>query len=275
MEKAFAVPVCFWLCGAAFGSSLSSDGRIGRVVDCKGIVTIKPVMHARWTSVSVGLPIEPGDWVRTDGRGANAVRVRMGGQAELILGPGAMAELGNSDMARLIRGEAEVSVPEGKKFELRAPGGEALSVVGTTVFRVRNGKLGRLEREPKWLAYFKGTLTTEPLGSLVANVEGRNVPLTVGYHKVTVDIRDQIARTVIEESFVNHTDARLEGVFRFPLPPDASISGFGMWIGDELVGADIVEKQRAREIYETILREKRDPGLLEWMGGNIFRLFTF
>ena len=109
----------------------------------------------------------------------------------------------------------------------------------------------------------------------MAKVDGRNAPLTVGYHKVTVDIRDQIARTVIEESFVNHTDGRLEGVFYFPLPQDASISGFGMWIGDELVEADVVEKQRAREIYETILRERRDPGLLEWSGGNIFKARVF
>ncbi len=97
------------------------------------------------------------------------------------------------------------------------------------------------------------------------------MPLHVGYHKVTVEIRDQIARTTIEESFVNNTNGVLEGQFHFPLPQDASISGFGMWVGDQLVEADIVEKQRAREIYETILREKRDPGLLEWTGGNIFK----
>ncbi len=101
------------------------------------------------------------------------------------------------------------------------------------------------------------------------------MPLTVGYHKVKVEIRDQIARTTIEESFVNHTKTTLEGVFHFPLPQDASISGFGMWINGELVEADVVEKQRAREIYETILREKRDPGLLEWSGGNIFKARVF
>jgi hypothetical protein len=48
-----------------------------------------------------------------------------------------------------------------------------------------------------------------------------------------------------------------------------------MWIGDNLVEADVVEKQRAREIYETILRERRDPGLLEWSGGNIFKARVF
>ena len=64
-------------------------------------------------------------------------------------------------------------------------------------------------------------------------------------------------------------------MFYFPLPQDASISGFGMWIGNDLVEADVVEKQRAREIYETILREKKDPGLLEWTGGNLFKARVF
>ncbi|MHC5040513.1 MAG: VIT domain-containing protein, partial [Planctomycetota bacterium] len=63
--------------------------------------------------------------------------------------------------------------------------------------------------------------------------------------------------------------------FYFPLPQDASISGFAMWIGGELVEADVVEKQRAREIFETILRERRDPALLEWAGGNIFKARVF
>src|SRR5207244_11732893 len=134
----------------------------------------------------------------------------------------------------------------------------------------RNPKLRLLGKEPLWLKGFKGATANESIGSLVAKVDGRSEPLSVGYHKVTVDIRDQIARTTIEESFVNHTNVTLEGVFQFPLPQDASIAEFGMWIGNELVMADVVEKQRAREIYEQIKREKRDPGLLEWSGGNIF-----
>ena len=163
-------------------------------------------------------------------------------------------------------------MPKENKLTVRGPDGATTAVEGTKVFRVQRDKakkqdvLVALAKEPKWLLGFKGATGNESLGSLVAKVDGRNVPLTVGYHKVTVDIRDQIARTTIEESFVNHTDAVLEGVFYFPLPQDASISGFGMWIGDELVEADVVEKQRAREIYETILREKRDPGPARMVG---------
>ena len=56
---------------------------------------------------------------------------------------------------------------------------------------------------------------------------------------------------------MNSTSDRLEGVFRFPLPADASISGFGMWIGSEYVEADVVERERARQIYQDILRRKK------------------
>ncbi len=48
-----------------------------------------------------------------------------------------------------------------------------------------------------------------------------------------------------------------------------------MWIGGELVEADVVEKARARQIYEDILRRKKDPGLLEWQGGNLFKARVF
>ena len=49
---------------------------------------------------------------------------------------------------------------------------------------------------PVWLTGFEGTSNNESLGSLIVNLpDGRNVPLTVGYHKVSVEIRDQIART--------------------------------------------------------------------------------
>ena len=68
---------------------------------------------------------------------------------------------------------------------------------------------------------------------------------------------------------------RAEGEFYFPLPQDASIAGFGMWIGDRLVEANVVEKQRARAIFETFLSRRLDPGLLEWTGGNLFKARVF
>ena len=254
--------------------TLTEDGRIGKVNDVQGIVTVKPVLHERWTPVRERLVLKPGDWLRTDARGANAAALRLVKNTGVILGPKTLVELIGPKQIRLIEGAIEITAA-GAAIELLGPGPEKISVRGKQLYRVEKQQLVQVAKEPAWLLGFKGSTANESLGSLVATVDGRNVPLTVGYHKVNVDIRDQIARTVIEESFVNHTDAVLEGVFHFPLPADASISGFGMWIGEQYVEADVVEKQRAREIYETILREQRDPGLLEWSGGNLFKARVF
>jgi hypothetical protein len=264
--------------------SLTEDGRIGKVTDVQGLVALQPPLAARWTPVCGPLVLKPGDWVRTETRGANAVRLALSSQAELTLGPGGLIELESPNRIRVHAGELQVKLPAGsgksitllgagdQREELRY-GEERVAVV----FRRRDAdaQLVKVKNTPQWLAGFEGSTSDESLGSLIATVDGRSVPLSVGYHKVTVDIRDQIARTVVEESFVNHSNGRLEGVFYFPLPADASISGFGMWIGNELVEADVVEKQRAREIYETILRERRDPGLLEWTSGNLFKARVF
>jgi Flp pilus assembly protein TadD len=255
--------------------TLTEDGRIGKVNDVQGIVSLKPVLHERWTPVHEHLVLRPGDWVRTDARGANAAALRLVKQTGLILGPKTLVELLGPKRIRLVEGEIEIAATAAAPIELLGPDKQVLTVKEKKLVRLHKQELVTLVKEPAWLRGFKGTTTNEALGSLVALVDGRNVPLSVGYHKVSVDIRDQIARTVIEESFVNHTDVQLEGVFHFPLPQDASISGFGMWIGNNLVEADVVEKQRAREIYETILRERRDPGLLEWSGGNIFKARVF
>ncbi|MHC4400407.1 MAG: VIT domain-containing protein [Planctomycetota bacterium] len=257
------------------GDTLTEDGRIGKVTDTQGIVSVRPVTARRWTPVDRQLVLKPGDWLRTDVRGANAVKARLVRQTDVTLGPGSLVELVRPNRIRLVSGELKLAAEARRPVTLLGPNGQEVVVRDTRLYRLQDEKLVEPRREPIWLAGFEGTTAHDSIGSLVANVEGRNVPLTVGYHKVSVDVRDQIARTVIEESFVNHTRRRLEGVFYFPLPEDASISGFGMWIGDKLVEADVVEKQRAREIYETILRERRDPGLLEWSGGNLFKARVF
>jgi hypothetical protein len=93
--------------------------------------------------------------------------------------------------------------------------------------------------------------------------------------EVRVDIRDGIARTEIEEVFQNRTDRRLEGTFQFPLPPDASISRLAMEIDGKLMEGEVVEREKARQTYEGIVRSMKDPALLEWMPGGIFQCRIF
>ena len=261
-----------------FAKSLSEDGRIGKIADQQGIALLRPKLQQRWTPICRQLRLKPGDQLRTDVRGANAVSARLTSGAVVTVGPGSLVELTSPTAVRLHYGEAQIT--GGKQAGLEIHGRDKLAMKPASndavLYAVRPQRdLQVIEQKPVWLLGFEGASSNESIGSLITKVDGRDVPLTIGYHKVKVEIRDQIARTTIEESFVNRTKSSLEGIFHFPLPQDASISGFGMWINGELVEADVVEKQRAREIYETILREKRDPGLLEWTGGNIFKARVF
>ncbi len=107
-------------------------------------------------------------------------------------------------------------------------------------------------------------------------LEADGAALSLVRHVVRVEIEDDIARTEVEQVFFNNTNRRLEGVFRFPLPKDSSISRFAMTVtGDKLMEGRIVEKQRARQIYESIVRRFEDPGLLEWQEGNQFTARIF
>ncbi len=260
--------------------TLSEDGRIGKVLDSQGIVTLRPMMSQRWTPIARDMLLKPGDWIRSDVRGGNASTLSLTSGYRVTAGPGSLVETSGPRSIHLHRGELKVDGNRAADSDLSivGPDDQKLTVsAGQSVhYRLsRDRKLIQVTKKPKWLAGFEGTSNDESIGSLVCNIDGRSVPLTVGFHRVKVEIRDQIARTTIEESFVNHTRTALEGVFHFPLPQDASISGFGMWIGGELIEADVVEKQRAREIYEEILRQRRDPALLEWSGGNIFKARVF
>jgi len=96
-------------------------------------------------------------------------------------------------------------------------------------------------------------------------------PLSVKYHHVTVEIVDQVARTSIDQVFVNHYGRDIEGTYLFPVPEGATVSDFAMYIGSERVKGEILDSREARRIYEDIVRRMRDPGLVEYMGRNLFR----
>ena len=96
-------------------------------------------------------------------------------------------------------------------------------------------------------------------------------PLSVKYHRVKVDIVDQVARTSIDQVFVNHFGRDIEGTYIFPVPDGASVSDFAMFVGNERIKGEILDRREARRVYEDIVRRLRDPGLLEYVGRNLFR----
>jgi Ca-activated chloride channel family protein len=102
-----------------------------------------------------------------------------------------------------------------------------------------------------------------------------NFPLEVTRHRVTAEIDETAARTRVEETFSNPNDGQLEGVYLFPLPADAAVTSFTMRIGGREVTGEMLEKNKAREIYQQIVRQARDPGLLEYVDRGLFRASVF
>jgi len=95
--------------------------------------------------------------------------------------------------------------------------------------------------------------------------------LSVKYHRVTVRIEDGVAHTIVDQVFQNSHDIDLEGTYLFPLPEDAAISEFSMYAGGKRMSGKILEREKARAIYEEIVRKMKDPGLLEYYGRNLYR----
>lgn len=100
-------------------------------------------------------------------------------------------------------------------------------------------------------------------------------PLSIVYQRVNVQIRDQAAMTRVEQEFRNHTSRQLEAYYLFPLPAGAGVKDFSMWIDGKRIKGEVVEASRARQIYEDIVRRTKDPGLLEHMGKNLWRVRVF
>ena len=99
--------------------------------------------------------------------------------------------------------------------------------------------------------------------------------LTVRYHRVNVTINGPLAVTHIDQVFVNESRQTIEGVYVFPMPADAAVSNFAMTVDGKRMEGELLTREQARRIYEDIVRQQRDPALLEYVGRGAFRASIF
>jgi len=100
-------------------------------------------------------------------------------------------------------------------------------------------------------------------------------PLAIKYQRVNIEIKDQVATTRLEQVFQNSVNRDLEATYIFPVPENASIQDFAMYINGKRMSGELVEKDRARQIYQEIVRRMKDPAILEYMGNNLFRIRVY
>jgi Ca-activated chloride channel family protein len=103
----------------------------------------------------------------------------------------------------------------------------------------------------------------------------RFAPLEVRYHHVSVTISNLVAVTTVDQEFYNPNDARLEGTYVFPIPDGAYIDKLSMDIGGKMADAELLPADRARALYEEIVRKMKDPALLEYAGRGAFRMRVY
>lgn len=99
--------------------------------------------------------------------------------------------------------------------------------------------------------------------------------LTLDFHRVNVTIENQIATTHVDMQFTNNGDMLAEGTFIFPLPKGAAVEQLTMYVNGEPIEAKILPADEARSIYNEIVRQYRDPALLEYIGQDVIQASIF
>jgi tetratricopeptide (TPR) repeat protein len=184
--------------------------------------------------------------------------------------------------AAVVRGSVKLSNKDGN-VTLHA-GEQAVAEPGRPPTR---GPAPRLSHLVSWAqqARRKAETDLEPLhhGTLYARdpgvrwngTFGEQYPLPMKQLTVDVVVEDQVARVALDQTFHNDTNRTLEGVYKFAIPPDASLQRLAMYVDGKLTESAVVERMRARRIYEELVYRRIDPGLLEYAGSGRLNLRVY
>ncbi len=192
------------------------------------------------------------------------------------------------------RSEVKVSSPTGEAANVRA--GEEADMTGTGVPAVgaKHTMSDNLEWSDQSQEDVDGTL--KGIGELRAKKPGetqeKDHAVRLSKHEVKVRVVDVVARTEVDETFTNDTGDQLEGIYRFPLPPDADIEKLSLEVDGKLVDGAFVDRDKGAAIWRGAIQQAapqikqtqeiiwvpgpwRDPALLEWQRGGQFELHIF
>lgn len=123
-------------------------------------------------------------------------------------------------------------------------------------------------------AVFLTPTKSQAAGMLIAD-GGLGGVLTIEEHTAQVTINNGVAVTEVTQVFRNTENRQVEALYLFPVPEGATVANFSMWIGGKEMIGEVVEKKRAREIYNSYKRVRRDPGLLEQVDYKNFEMRIF
>ena len=100
-------------------------------------------------------------------------------------------------------------------------------------------------------------------------------PLRITDHHVEATMNNHLALTTVRQTFRNDTNQRLEATYVFPLPENADLTGFQMTFNGKMVQGEILPADQAKQVYERIVRQAKDPGLIEFIGRRLLQMRVF
>lgn len=100
-------------------------------------------------------------------------------------------------------------------------------------------------------------------------------PIVRTSNQVRAELVGRAVRFEVTETFVNRGPMVGEADYVFPLPSGAAFEALQLSINGEMVSGETLPADRARAVYETIVRRMRDPALVEWMGSGMLRTRIF
>lgn len=89
---------------------------------------------------------------------------------------------------------------------------------------------------------------------------------------VLVNINGTIAETFLTQTYTNEGQNPINAVYIFPASTKVTVHGMKMQIGDQLITAQIQEKEIAKETYEEAKSEGKNASLLEQKRSNVFQM---
>ena len=94
-------------------------------------------------------------------------------------------------------------------------------------------------------------------------------------NQVNTKIIGQSATTSMDQVFYNPSNHELQGYYIFPVPKGSSIDHFSMFINGKETKGELLDAEKAKKIYEDIVRKMKDPALLEYYNNALFRVRIF
>ncbi len=119
------------------------------------------------------------------------------------------------------------------------------------------------------------TAQDRPPPALLVKTDDTSKPLLLKRVAAEARIHGNVAETRLTLTFGNPLDRVLAGDLYVPLPEGATVSGYALDVAGAMVDGVVVEKDKARQVFEAEVRKGVDPGLVEWTKGNTFKTRVF